>query len=369
MARLASTIVLVLLLVGRCGDALAANVDPRADRIATLVLACQLPSGGIADTPNDAKQSHVFLTSYNFGGLALAKAYQTTHDAKYADACRRFIEFWLDHQNDKPDRFGVVGTMYDQDYIRASDTVKPHVYDASSPPNKGGPGYDAADADPPIIAITAYQYFLATGDLDLLKRHHAARDRIGEAMSTMLDPRDGLTWAHPKYKIKYLMDAAEAQAGFDALSHIADACGLHIAAKENAILAIRMRRGIASLWSDKHGCFDWNKDEAGHAQACDWSKVYPDAMEQLWPALWGAEDAQSLRTIAAWKAFVAHRPDWPQSDELLTWPQTAIIASGQGEKDSARRQIDRIVSTKLDDDRWEVNQMYFVLLACTEDAR
>ena len=52
-------------------------------------------------------------------------------------------QFWLAHQNETPERFGVIGTMYDQDYLRsAGGKLEAHVYDSSSPPNTGGPGYD-----------------------------------------------------------------------------------------------------------------------------------------------------------------------------------------------------------------------------------
>jgi hypothetical protein len=350
-----------------CGLTLsaAAAPDPRIEKITERVLSAQVPPGGIANTPRDVVQSRTFLTSYNFGGLALVRAYELTNDPNYAAAARRFIEFWLAHQNHQPDRFGVTGTMYDQDYWRDDGgTLEPHVYDKSSPPNTGGPGYDAADADPPIIAITAARYVRATHDLALLQSHADGWLLIERAMTAMLD-RDGLTWAHPKYRIKYLMDAVEVQVGFGALADIWRALGDEANAARNQKLADQVKAGIASLWSNKTGCYDWNRDEVGAQQACDWRNVYPDTMEQLWPAVWGVEDAHSPHSRAAWSAFVQHWPRWSSEDRLLGWPHAAVVGLrlDGADKNGAREQVNRILSKRMNDDSWEVNQMYFALIA------
>ncbi|HSV12962.1 MAG TPA: hypothetical protein VLI90_01785, partial [Tepidisphaeraceae bacterium] len=281
-----------------------------------------------------------------------------------ATAARRFITFWLAHQNHQPDRFGVAGTTYDLDYLRDGEKLEPHLYDKSSPPNTGGPGYDAADADPPIIAITAARYFRATHDLDLLKSHADNWQLTEHAMTAMLD-RDGLTWAHPKYRIKYLMDAVEAQVGFAALADIWQALGDDAKSVHTRALSNQMRRGIASLFSEKTACYDWNRDEAGAQQSCDWHNVYPDTMEQLWPAVWGVEDARVPHSQAAWSAFVQHWPQWSSQNQMLNWPHTAVVASHLDDADQkqAREQIDRILSQRMNDDAWEVNQMYFTMLA------
>jgi hypothetical protein len=350
-----------------CGSFLfasAAETDPRISAIADHVLSAQVPPGGIANTPRDAAQSRTFLTTYNFGGLALARAYELTGNPKYSTAARRFIEFWIAHQNRNPDRFGVAGTTYDLDYLRDGGKLEPHIYDKSSPPNTGGPGYDAADADPPIIAITAVRYFRATHDLSLLKSHADNWQLTERAMTAMLD-HDGLTWAHPKYRIKYLMDAVEAQVGFDALADIWRAIGDNEKSAHSRALAEQMRRDIASLYSAKTGCYDWNRDEAGAQQSCDWHNVYPDTMEQLWPAVWGVEDARSPHSRAAWALFLQHWPRWASDERLKGWPHIAVVAMHLDDADQsqAREQIDHILRDRMNDDSWEVNQMYFALLA------
>jgi len=188
-------------------------------------------------------------------------------------------------------------------------------------------------------------------------------------MTTMLDA-DGLTWAHPRYRIKYLMDAIEVQAGFRALADIWHALGDETKAARNRQLADRVARGIDSLWSAKSGCYDWNRDKVGHQPQCDWSVIYPDATEQLWPALWAADGAATPRDIAAWSAFAKHWPRWPHEDRLLNWPEVAVVATRGDATDraNAREQIDRILRERLNDDRWEVNQMYFTLLAIEGEA-
>lgn len=337
---------------------------PQIDRIGQLVLNCQVPAGGIARTRGEMRDAKTFLTSYSFGGLALAKAYQMTGKPEYAQGSKRFIEFWMDHQNAR-DRWGVVGSMYDLDYTR-DGTLQPHVYGNDSSSNAGGPGYDAADADPPMIAAAADAYVQATGDVDLLKRYAEGFDRIGQCVAAMLQS-DGLTFAHPNYKMKYLMDAAEAHAGFVALHHIFQACGDATKAAHYAELAARMEKGIGSLWSEKNGCYDWVRDEAGGQQHCDWRIVYPDTTEQLWPALWGIDAGDSPRTRQVWKGFVAHWPHWAQADDFLTWPAAGLVALRAGDVADGQTQTRRILEKEWNNDAWEVNQMYFTMLNCCDD--
>ena len=106
------------------------------------------------------------MTSYNFGAIGLVKAFQMTGERQYLGRCRKFIEFWMDRQNLRPDRFGVPGTFYDQ-VKNANGKIVPFNY--TSGPNKGGPGYDASDADGLFVAIAALKYYAITGDKEFLE--------------------------------------------------------------------------------------------------------------------------------------------------------------------------------------------------------
>jgi hypothetical protein len=255
--------------------------------------------------------------------------------------------------------------MYDLDYVKATGQLENHIYDDSSPPNTGGPGYDAADADAPFIAIIAYQYYLATGDIALLQRHATQFDLIGQSVKAMLDS-DGLTWAHPRYKMKYLMDAAEAQCGFASLSHIFQICGDRERAALYTELADRMRGGIASQWSPSKNWYFWTRQENGGRQPCDWSHIYPDSMEELWPAVWDAEDSQSPQSRSVWRNFVSHWPHWPRQENLLDWPQVGFVAGRLGDAADAQEQTRAILGKHFPRGDWEVNQMYFTLLNCCD---
>jgi hypothetical protein len=337
----------------------AARAQPTSvDAIVKAVTEAQFEDGAIANTRAARRAGNAFVTTYNFGGLALVKAYEMTGRRAYLDGARRFVEFWMSRQNETPDRWDVVGTFYDQ---VETDGLPPRPFVYTDGASRGGVGYDASDADPPIIAITALRWFEQTHDVAFLRKHAAGFDRIGGAVVATLQD-DGLTWSHPNYKVKYLMDAAEAQAGLAALETIFRAVGDDAKTRRYHELSERMRAGIGSLWQRDGGHYAWAKFEDGKLEPMDWAKMYPDSVEQLWPALWGSAGADSDESSRVWTAFSARYPKWTEAE--LDWPAIGRFAILRGDLAAAKRQADRVLERRLNDAAWEVNQMYWTLLNC-----
>lgn len=328
--------------------------------IANQVLQAQVPGGGICNNVAQRRGPRAFMDTYCFGGLALEKAFQMTGNLKYLVAAKNFVQFWMKHQNMQPDRWGVPGTFYGQTYLGQRHVCAFIYHDKG--PNAGGPGYDASDADPPFVLQTAYRYYILTGDKVFLTRYEKNFELIGAAMSATLQS-SGLTWAHPNYHAAYLMDVAEVWIGYADLSHIFTWLGHPQKAAKYARLAARVRKGILTLWNKKAHCYFWAKFPDGFHQPCNWSHLYPDALEQLWPALWSAVRPTSTESKLTWSEFQTHYPNWT---DQLSWPCIGYVAILMGDPADARVQAVKILAGKGTDPRWYVNNMYFTLLDCCE---
>lgn len=327
-------------------------------QIADAIESCQFADGAIANDRVSRGKPNCFVTTYNFGGLGLVKAYEITGEQEYLRDALRFVDFWMGQQNVKPDRWGLVGTIYDRVELPGKPS---RLFDYAEGSSKGGPGYDASDADAPMIAITAWRCYALTRDAQPLRSHRDGFDLIGRTIQAT-QQTDGLTWAHPNYKVKYLMDASEAYAGFSALAQIFAALGdqqLSVHYREDAN---KIQAGIASLWNAEDGYYAWAKFADGSLQGMDWAKLYPDSVEQIWPLLWGAEQPNSARSKRMWSEFASHQPHW--ADEDLDWPAAGAVAAIMGDTIGAQRQTRRILAARMNDDGWEVNQMYAAMLSC-----
>jgi hypothetical protein len=69
-----------------------------------------------------------------------------------------------------------------------------------------------------------------------------------------------------------------------------------------------MKAGIASLWDDATGAYDWAKGDGGWVTTTTWSALYPDAMEQAWIA--GSPAIDSGRASALLATLQATHPQW-----------------------------------------------------------
>src|SRR5690242_6747088 len=65
--------------IGIVFTATASFAQKTCNPISDAILECQFPDGAIARTRGERHKLDCFVTSYCFGGFALAKAYEQTH--------------------------------------------------------------------------------------------------------------------------------------------------------------------------------------------------------------------------------------------------------------------------------------------------
>jgi hypothetical protein len=252
-------------------------------RDARWILRAQLPDGAIA-----THLDHAAIWPYlaNFAAIGLVEATRRAGDQRYLGAAWRWLAWYQAHQ----DARGFI-----TDY-RRSDGVMVSTGDM-----------DSTDAYAGTFLLAARAAFRVSGDrvrLGTLQRGIGLAVRAIEATQD----RDGLTWAKPTWRVKYLMDQAETYAGLRAASELAHALGDHALASRATDDAEHLRAGVAGLWHSATGAYDWAKHDTGVRQGTNWRVLYPDALQQAWAVAFGLVD----RERAAWLVarFDAAQPRW-----------------------------------------------------------
>jgi hypothetical protein len=228
--------------------------DRESVRVAAdYIVCCQLPNGLIAQTPDEKVRAVPYFA--NQASIGLLHAYQVTGEKRYLDAVLRYIDWYGKHIN--PD-----GTAFDWAGTRAD------------PVSTGG--YDSTDAYPATFISLCYEAFRVVHDRDLLRSIFPTVIRsVSGIVLTMQS--DGLTYAKPNFKIKYLMDNLEVRSGLRDAVKIAAALGDREKAGEWKSLERRSERGLLKMWQPKEGVFSMCIYENGSLNAgfADW---YPDGM-------------------------------------------------------------------------------------------
>jgi len=151
---------------------------------------------------------------------------------------------------------------------------------------------------------------------------------IASAMDAVTDA-DGLTWATPTYRLKYVMDNSEVYQGLLDLAFLraqvfGDVAGAALASAH----AQQVQAAItAELWDPTRNQFAVALDNEGMLtwpQAGNWY----DATTQLWPILHGAISPTSQPAQTAYSKFSSAFPGWPilQKPDPFPWVSVAFVA-------------------------------------------
>lgn len=271
---------------------------------ANWIMSAQMPDGAIA---HHADRVAVWPYLANFAAMGLSRARVVTGNRAYSDAAWRWLAWYQEHQ----DTNGFV-----TDY-RIVNGVPVSTGDM-----------DSTDSYAGTFLLAARYNWKATGstsNLRALKLGIAGAVRAIEATQDA----DGLTWAKPAWRVKYLMDQVEAYAGLRAGAEIATAIRDGATASRATAAANRMRAGIDALWNPATNSYDWAVHETGVRTPTNWSIFYPDALQQVWAVGFGLTDAS--RGAALMSRFSAAFPNWDNP--------TALVAYDTGPKPALYRAI------------------------------
>ena len=268
--------------------AVVAAVRTEAD----WTLQSQLPDGALAHYVDQVK---VWPYLANFTAMGLSRATEVTGDRRYAQAAWRWLAWYQAHQDAQ-------GFVADHDVIGGVPTSTGDM--------------DSTDAYAGTFLLAARRNWQATGDLAALRSLRTGIAGAVRAIEATQDA-DGLTWAKPAWKVKYLMDQAETWAGLRAGVEVAKAIGDGALARRAEGDAARMRAGIDGMWNAAAGSYDWAVHADGARTPTRWAVLYPDALQQAWAVAFGVVPAARATTLMA--RFAAEQPAWANAGSGY-WP-------------------------------------------------
>lgn len=287
--------------VGRLtADDYAQFVQDEAYWVSTAQLDCVGDGNGAIAEARITGTGTVSVHPYeaNLGARAMLAA-----GPRYLPMVRRYLSWYLTHLN-RPDTFGVTGTVYDHDYDPVTCVGR---YQAS-PQTGAVPKYDSTDAYAGTFLTLVAEYARA----DPAGHDFLRSPEVGDALRVVAEVvgrtrgPSGLSSATPGYHAEYLLDNVEAQRGIEDYSWLLrTVLDDRPAADLRAAEAAAVREAIESvLWAGSRtpGMYGWAADRLEPT----WDVWFPDSVAQLWP-VWDLLGTAERRS-GLWAEFVARRP-------------------------------------------------------------
>lgn len=244
-----------------------------------------------------SKGSTAWINPYNIN-FALTNVLRINTTASTLSQVQKYIAWYLSHTN-KPDKWGVNGTMYDYDVT--SDGREVSRNDA-----------DSTDSYAATFLSLVKSYLNASGQKVWVKNQISSLKMIANSIWSTFDSNIGLTYAKPNYKIAYLMDNVEVWCGLQDFSIL-----LGNLSDSDAQLyqdrAKLIRTGIETkLWSPSRS--EYQVAYNNPPQAINWNIFYPDASANMWPLLFKLPEAiASPRRETLYQKF--------SDNQLTKWTQ------------------------------------------------
>lgn len=175
------------------------------DREAERILEAQFPDGSIPlhyRSGAEAKAEPVTIIPYfsHFAARGLLIAYRRGGDKRFLEGARRWMQWYAEHMN--PD-----GTVND--------------YQGAYPELRSTGDMDSTDSYAALyLTLLRDEARIQASTAFLESMQDSARKAVAAMELTMQD--DGLTFAKPSYRMKYLMDNIEVREGYAAAIEIAE---------------------------------------------------------------------------------------------------------------------------------------------------
>lgn len=285
-----------------------------------LLLQCQLPSGAIKVKPDDDRVIPYFA---NLAAMALV-------DTRPADV-RLYLEWYLAHLN-RPDRYGLDGTIYDYTVDRAG---------RERPTGR----YDSADSYAATFLTLLRAYVDSTKDRDFVLTHLEKIEAVAAVIPRLQDA-DGLVWANTAHREKYLMDNAENYRGLEDWAAILTGFGRDGEALSARAAAMRIAGGVETrLWNPARGNYDWgiytlwlgSRRLGEISRHSSWRNWYPDTVAQLFPVIAGLLQPSDTRAVALYENFNTWHPGWVNQAKRdpNPWSVLGYAAAVMGDRERA----------------------------------
>lgn len=262
----------------------------------------QLENGAIPMTY--AENGELRMNPYfaDFAALALLD-----NAEKYAANVVSYMDWHFKHLNTAEEDFnGLDGTIYDYVITMKNGRIEK---EAVSEPDDAD-SYDTTDSYAATFLTVVYKYFCRTGDGDYLVSHAEELKRITDVIFSNL--QDGLTYAKPNHRVKYLMDNCEVYEGAVAAAGIFTEIVLRGGNEYASLrddcseLASTVKQNInTKLWHYVGGYY--SPGIAAYVgvptKVFSWNLYYPQATSQLFPIICGVIEPDTARAEHLYSKF------------------------------------------------------------------
>lgn len=315
--------------------------DQVIDNEAAWIAEIQFDNGAIPmhrDSKNPAKIVPYFSNIASIGLL---------ENPKYLSNVKRYMDWYFTHIN-KRDYNNLSGTIYDYQ-------IKPNGEELSLN------SYDSTDSYAATFISLLKKYYMMTNDKKYLLENKEQFELIGKAMVSPINP-DGLTWAKPDYKVKYLMDNTEVLMGIKDAKWLYtnvyndEAKNKFFTKCENDITSSIQKK----LWNNKQNMYKSYINEFGLCLGLSWSKFYPDATAQLYPIWTGLLKPDDQRSKRLYDEFNIHHSGWTSlnTSDKFPWSVVAYCAAIMGDKDRVNTFLVSVKEKYIDEGHaWPWNAM------------
>lgn len=272
------------------------------------------PDGAFCQNPLRARVVPYFS---NLAALALLP--------ERADLVAKYIDWYLAHIN-QPDRWGVHGTIYD------------YIYRGDREISTGR--YDSADSYASTFLGLVSEYYDVTGDRDFILQRLPKISLVARLLLDLQDESDGLIWALPNRWNKFLMDNCENYWGLTRYSELLGSLSMPEEAAKYKIAAANVRDGIQKrLWREDEQSYSWSLNLLGLSKGVNWSRWYPDAVAQIFPATFGVIDPGGDTARNLYEKLSSSHPGWQElkKPDPFPWALVAYTAARMGDSERSTR--------------------------------
>ncbi|WP_338818014.1 hypothetical protein MTCOM_19060 [Moorella thermoacetica] len=279
------------------------------------ILSQQLASGAVITAyPGQPK-----IVPY-FGHLAL---YGLAAWGFSLSRVRAYLDWYLAHL-ERPDRYGVTGTVYDYYLDERGAEVPAYTYDSS-------------DSYAATFLILVRLYYGISGDRAWLEDHWPELDLVAGAMLATLQ-KDNLTLARSDWRVKYLMDNCEVYRGLKDYAWLLAKAGNTGEAERYEALAGKVKEAMEAKMR-VNGGYCPAIYRAGLRRRPNWKKWYPDALAQLFPIITGVLTPREEAARRLYANFLRNYPHWYRQTQQENFITTLVA-----------------YAATLMEDRWRVRQ-------------
>ena len=277
-----------------------------------------------------------------------------TGQAEYFSGVQKYLTWYLSNLNCK-DSYGVSGTIYDQ---HLDNGVAQSVYT-----------YDSADSYAATLLSLASSYCLSSGDTGFIEKHYHDLSTVSDVVTTLQDS-DGLVWAKPDSKFKYLMDNCEDYRGLKDWSHLLAVLGNHDQSAIYGEKAELIKKGIMKqFWDENTDSFAWAVDRDGKKSLASTGQAYPGILCQIYPVTFGVIDPTDVKAALAYKKLNVALPHWAglEVGDPLPWAVLGYAAVTMDDLSQADRFLENCRSNYLLKGRcypWSTFEDAYYIRAC-----